>query len=116
MARRGGGRRAATVRLSWIAVSIGAGRAPWTRERELHECGVSHRAQDRRERAIGPDLTHVASRRAIAAGMLRNDDTANLEAWITHVQSLEPGVPMPDLTAFTGRELRPPVAYVQQLT
>jgi cytochrome c oxidase subunit 2 len=63
---------------------------------------------------IGPELTHVASRRRIAGGMLENN-TANLEAWITHAQSLKPGAQMPDLTQFTGRDLRALVAYVQSL-
>lgn len=63
---------------------------------------------------LGPDLTHVASRRSITAGTLPND-TADLEAWITHAQSLEPGVTMPDLPQFTGKDLRNLVAYVQSL-
>lgn len=63
---------------------------------------------------VGPDLTHVASRSYIAGGMLVNN-TANLEAWVTHAQSLKPGSRMPDITAFTGRQLRALVAYLQTL-
>jgi cytochrome c oxidase subunit 2 len=63
---------------------------------------------------IGPDLTHIASRQTIAGGMLVND-TANLEAWITHAQSLKPGTPMPDLPEFRGSDLRALVAYLQTL-
>ena len=63
---------------------------------------------------IGPDLTHIASRQTIAGGMLVND-TANLEAWITHAQSLKPGTPMPDLPEFHGADLRALVAYLQTL-
>lgn len=63
---------------------------------------------------IGPDLTHVASRQTIAGGMLVNN-TANLEAWITHAQSLKPGTPMPDLPEFRGSDLRALVAYLQTL-
>jgi cytochrome c oxidase subunit 2 len=63
---------------------------------------------------VGPELTHVGSRNRIAGGMLKND-TANLEAWVTHAQSLKPGAQMPDLTQFTGRDLRALTAYLQSL-
>jgi cytochrome c oxidase subunit 2 len=46
---------------------------------------------------VGPDLTHVGSRRRIAGGAFENN-TANLAAWITHAQSMKPGSQMPDLT------------------
>ncbi len=63
---------------------------------------------------VGPDLTHLASRSTIAGGMLPND-TAALSAWVTHAQSRKPGTQMPDVTAFTGQELRALVAYLQSL-
>lgn len=63
---------------------------------------------------VGPELTHVGSRRRIAGGMLDNN-TANLSAWVTSAQSLKPGAEMPDLTQFTGDELRSLVAYLQSL-
>jgi cytochrome c1 len=40
---------------------------------------------------------------------------ANLEDWITHAQSLKPDAQMPDLTQFSGQQLRQLVAYLQQL-
>jgi cytochrome c oxidase subunit 2 len=56
---------------------------------------------------LGPDLTHVGSRRRIAAGALPNDP-ANLAAWISDPQSIKPGTRMPatklaadDLTALS---------------
>jgi cytochrome c oxidase subunit 2 len=63
---------------------------------------------------VAPDLTHIASRKSLGADTLVND-TSNLEAWITHAQSLKPGVAMPDLTEFSGTQLRDLVAYLQQL-
>jgi cytochrome c oxidase subunit 2 len=63
---------------------------------------------------VGPDLTHVATRRLIAGGML-NNDTANLTAWVTHAQALKPGSEMPNITAFTGEELNALVAYLKSL-
>ncbi|MDB4912078.1 MAG: cytochrome c oxidase, subunit, partial [Gemmatimonadetes bacterium] len=41
----------------------------------------------------GPDLTHIGSRRTIAAGTLANTD-GNLMAWITDPQRIKPGVLM----------------------
>lgn len=64
--------------------------------------------------SIAPDLTHLANRKGLASNALVND-TANLEAWVTHAQSLKPNVVMPDLTQYTGVELRSLVAYLQQL-
>lgn len=63
---------------------------------------------------VAPDLTHIASRQLIAANSFPNN-TAYLEAWITHAQSLKPGAQMPDLTQFSGVQLRQLVAYLQQL-
>lgn len=63
---------------------------------------------------VAPDLTHIASRQMIAANSFPNN-TAYLEAWITHAQSLKPGAKMPDLTQFSGVQLRQLVAYLQQL-
>jgi cytochrome c oxidase subunit 2 len=63
---------------------------------------------------VAPDLTHIAGRQMIAADVYPND-TAYLEAWITHAQSLKPDAQMPDLTQFSGRQLQQLVAYLQQL-
>jgi cytochrome c oxidase subunit II len=63
---------------------------------------------------VGPDLTHVGSRKRIAGGMLVNN-RANLQAWITHAQSLKPGSQMPDLATFDGEQLNALAAYLQSL-
>jgi cytochrome c oxidase subunit II len=44
----------------------------------------------------GPDLTHIGSRRTIAAGTLPNN-LGNLLGWITNPQALKPGNLMPTL-------------------
>lgn len=64
--------------------------------------------------AVAPDLTHLASRWGIASDYYKNNK-GNLEAWVTHAQSLKPGAEMPNLTAFNGTDLRALVAYLQQL-
>jgi cytochrome c oxidase subunit 2 len=45
---------------------------------------------------IGPDLTHVASRRTLAAGVVPNGE-GSLAAWIGDPQALKPGTLMPTL-------------------
>ena len=61
----------------------------------------------------GPDLTHVASRRTIAAGTLRNDDGAR-SAWISDPHSIKPGVNMP-ATTLTPQDLQALLAYLRTL-
>ena len=62
---------------------------------------------------VGPDLTHVASRGTIAAGVLENN-AANLVRWIDNPQAVKPGAKMPRL-GLTPQELRFVVAYLQTL-
>lgn len=63
---------------------------------------------------VAPDLTHLASRKMIAANSYVNDK-ANLEAWITHAQSMKPGAEMPNLTAYDGTDIQDLVTYLQGL-
>lgn len=63
---------------------------------------------------VAPDLTHIASRQFIGSDSFPNN-TAYLESWITHAQSLKPGCQMPDLTQFSGVQLQELTAYLQQL-
>jgi cytochrome c oxidase subunit 2 len=63
---------------------------------------------------VAPDLTHIGSRRLIAANSYQNND-AYLEAWVTHAQSLKPEAEMPNLTQFSGEQLHDLVAYLRQL-
>lgn len=63
---------------------------------------------------VAPDLTHIASRQFIASDSFPNN-TAWLEAWVTHAQSLKPGALMPDLTQYSGVQLQELVAYLRSL-
>lgn len=63
---------------------------------------------------VAPDLTHIAARRGLASNTLPND-FADLEAWVTHAQSLKPEVEMPDMTQFSGADLRAMTAYLMSL-
>jgi len=63
---------------------------------------------------VGPDLTHIGSRQRIAGNALENN-TGNLAGWVTHAQTIKPYARMPNLSVFTGAELRDVVAYLQTL-
>jgi len=62
---------------------------------------------------VGPDLTHLASRRSIAAGTLANT-RENLQAWIQDPQSIKPGSRMP-ATSLRPADLKALVAYLERL-
>jgi cytochrome c oxidase subunit 2 len=62
---------------------------------------------------FGPDLTHVASRRTLAAGVLDNSRDA-LAAWIAQPQTLKPGSRMPH-TPLADDDLHAIVQYVSAL-
>ena len=63
--------------------------------------------------SVGPDLTHVASRRTLAAGELPNT-TGNLYGWIAHPQALKPGSHMPAVE-MTSAELHAIARYLGSL-
>jgi cytochrome c oxidase subunit 2 len=62
---------------------------------------------------LGPDLTHVASRKYIGAGLVETTRGA-LAAWIADPQTLKPGVNMP-LVPLSSDELRAVSAYLASL-
>lgn len=61
----------------------------------------------------GPDLTHVASRKTIAAGTLDNTQD-NLIAWIADPQGIKPGATMPRVN-LTEEQRRQVVQYLEGL-
>lgn len=62
---------------------------------------------------FGPDLTHMASRETLGAGILPNN-RGNLAAWIVDPQSIKPGNEMPG-TNIDGPELQALLAYLESL-
>jgi cytochrome c oxidase subunit II len=62
---------------------------------------------------VGPDLTHLASRRTIAAGTLPNTP-GNLGGWLSDPQHIKPGNLMPALR-LEGDELNALVRYLGSL-
>jgi cytochrome c oxidase subunit 2 len=61
----------------------------------------------------GPDLTHVGSRRTIAAGLFETS-RGSLAAWIADPQTVKPGNNMP-MVPLTPDELRAISAYMASL-
>ncbi len=61
----------------------------------------------------GPDLTHFASRRSIAAATLPNRRDS-LSQWILDPQHIKPGSYMPPMLLNRG-ELEPLLAYLESL-
>jgi len=62
---------------------------------------------------VGPDLTHLASRRTLAAGTLPNTK-GNLAAWIVDPQQIKPGTVMPP-NGLTPSDLEALLAYLTSL-
>jgi cytochrome c oxidase subunit 2 len=62
---------------------------------------------------VAPDLTHLASRRSIAAGTMPMS-TGNLYGWVEDPQSLKPGTRMPTIGLEPG-QLHAVVAYLETL-
>jgi cytochrome c oxidase subunit 2 len=63
--------------------------------------------------SIGPDLTHVASRQTLAAGLLENN-RGNLGGWIANPQALKPGNLMPVLN-LNASDLSALLDYLESL-
>ena len=62
---------------------------------------------------VGPDLTHLARRPTLAAGILANSP-ANLATWIAAPQAVKPGAQMPHVP-LPADELQALLAYLQSL-
>jgi len=80
----------------------------------LDQCAGCHAI--RGTEAVGahaPDLTHLNSRRLIAAGLLTNTPDHLLQ-WITHAQQLKPGARMPSMM-LTAEEMDALSAFLSTL-
>ncbi|HEU4967707.1 cytochrome c oxidase subunit II [Sphingomonas sp.] len=78
------------------------------------ECATCHAiAGTTASASVGPDLTHVASRKTIAAGTLPMG-RGGLYAWIADPQGVKPGAHMPYI-GLEARQLEAVVAYLESL-
>jgi len=62
---------------------------------------------------VAPDLTHVASRRQLGAGIMPNTPE-NMRRWITNPQAIKPGALMPDFN-LTNEEVDQLSEYLSTL-
>jgi cytochrome c oxidase subunit 2 len=62
---------------------------------------------------VAPDLTHLASRRSLAAGTMPMNE-GNLYGWVEDPQSIKPGVKMPTI-GLEPDQLHAVVAYLETL-
>ena len=63
---------------------------------------------------LGPDLTHVGSRRSIGAAQFPNN-IGTLAGWIADTQHLKGGARMPSYGSLTGEDLRAVAGYLESL-
>jgi len=79
-----------------------------------YRCGLCHQVRGTRAGAISaPDLTHVMSRRLLAAGTIPNTP-GNLAGWIQNPQALKPNSLMPN-QYLSGGQLSDVLAYLETL-
>lgn len=62
---------------------------------------------------LGPDLTHVMSRRTLGAGILENS-LGNMAGWVVDAQAIKPGNKMPPMD-LSAQELSALLAYLKTL-
>lgn len=108
--------------LAWREQQVGVAKSPQTYQLQqgqdvfLNRCSICHTVRGGlgvgtlAGGKLGPDLTHLASRGTIAAGLLPNN-VATRSAWIIGAQALKPGCSMPTLQ-LSSQELTTVVAYL----
>lgn len=80
----------------------------------IQKCGVCHTVRGTRAGGIlGPDLSHLATRKTIGAGTLPNTP-GHLAAWIAAPQQIKPGSLMPQLN-LSGGDLTRVTRYLETL-
>ncbi|MFL5283477.1 MAG: cytochrome c oxidase subunit II [Rhodopila sp.] len=97
---------------TWRRAQRAEAPAPQTPEQEAGQsfftenaCGACHTVRGTSANGrLGPDLTHVASRRTIAAGLLPTT-RGSLAAWVADPQTVKPGNNMP-LVSMTPDQLQ----------
>jgi cytochrome c oxidase subunit II len=79
-----------------------------------NECGTCHNLRGTEAQGgKGPDLTHFASRRTIAAGTLKNTPD-ELERWIREPEKIKRGTTMPP-TPMSDQDMQALLAYMETL-
>jgi cytochrome c oxidase subunit 2 len=78
-------------------------------------CGACHAVRGTSaDGVVGPDLTHVGSRRSIAAGTLESGAAA-LRRWLTSPEATKPGVHMPAFDMLPDDDLTAIATFLEEL-
>ena len=76
-------------------------------------CAACHRIAGSEANGLaGPDLTHIASRRSLGAGILPNH-RGTLIGWIGDSQSIKPGNRMPSYDRLSAEDLGHIAAFLE---
>jgi cytochrome c oxidase subunit 2 len=108
--------------VAWLAAQAVAAPPPGTAHLKAGEqafraqgCAACHTVRGLNGRVDrGPDLTHVASRLTLGAGVLRNEPGA-VKRWLVGVQALKPGARMPSYAHLDGATLDALTTYLEQM-
>jgi cytochrome c oxidase subunit II len=106
----------------WLARQATDAKAPATSEAALGQklfdqvgCGACHAVRGTTAQGtIGPDLTHLAGRTTLAAGILPNNHEA-LVRWITQAETIKPGSRMPSFGALPADHAEAIASYLEGL-
>jgi cytochrome c oxidase subunit 2 len=102
----------------WLAHQAEPARPVAVRGQQLflsNGCGACHTLRGTQAQGvIGPDLTHVGSRRSLAATTLPNEPDA-FHRWVALTQDVKPGALMPKFGMLPPEELRALADYLEGL-
>jgi cytochrome c oxidase subunit 2 len=105
---------------SWLAEQANpvvvprSGEAARGQQRFVQTCALCHTVRGTEAKgAIGPDLTHVASRETLAGGAITNS-RGNLAVWVVNAPSIKPGTLMPRID-LEPDDLHAVVVYLESL-
>jgi len=97
------------------AAPVSPPESPGRRLFEQRGCAACHAVSGTAANGLaGPDLSHIASRRSLGAGILPND-RPTLIRWIADSQALKPGNRMPAYRQLSADELRAIADYMGSL-
>jgi cytochrome c oxidase subunit 2 len=89
--------------------------APGREQFLANGCSACHTIRGTPARGlVGPDLTHVGSRRSLGAGIVSND-TEGFVRWIEQTDRVKPGVHMPHFRMLPAEELAALALYLESL-
>ena len=102
----------------WQAARLASPRPVGGRGEELFlasGCAACHAIRGTPANGLaGPDLTHVASRRTLGAGILPNN-RGTLAGWVADSQTIKPGNRMPNYKQLSPADLNAVAEYLESL-